>query len=342
MTCSGFCAPEKRILECASISEVLPLIDQDTWLLLDLDNTLFQSSQAYGHLDWLHDEEAQLVERGLTPVEAFLSMCPQWKLVQNELSMIPVEQALVDTLLKLQTQGVRALGLTHRESYLADVTLEHLNRLNIDFLRTAPTSDPFTFIAAEKVLYQGGVLFVHTFNDKGKVFRSFLEKIGHRPNKIVFLDDKLKNVEQMADMAASENISFHGIYYTAIHHTPRIYSRESARSLQPETNAARHLSWPPYLYKVISMSQWWEALHENFVTSNEATHDLRDLPSLELVMQSIEDRFDGDYLILKLSTDHLEDTVVEIKENLTSSSARRYCGKIPLQAVQEVRLNRMF
>jgi hypothetical protein len=36
--------PNLQIIESLTITHVLPLIDDDTWLLVDLDNTLFQAS----------------------------------------------------------------------------------------------------------------------------------------------------------------------------------------------------------------------------------------------------------------------------------------------------------
>ena len=42
-----------KIIETNTIENVLPLIDEETWFLVDLDNTLFQAKQALGHVNGL-------------------------------------------------------------------------------------------------------------------------------------------------------------------------------------------------------------------------------------------------------------------------------------------------
>lgn len=45
-----------KIIETAHIADAIPYIDEETWFLVDLDNTMFESKQALGHANWFYDE----------------------------------------------------------------------------------------------------------------------------------------------------------------------------------------------------------------------------------------------------------------------------------------------
>lgn len=55
---------EAKIIETNHINNVLPLIDEDTWFLVDLDNCMFEAAQALGHASWFYDEVWQRMQKG--------------------------------------------------------------------------------------------------------------------------------------------------------------------------------------------------------------------------------------------------------------------------------------
>lgn len=69
---------EARILETKYIEEILPLIDEDAWLLVDLDNCMFQGAQALGHANWFYDELHQRMQKGMSREEAIADAYPVW------------------------------------------------------------------------------------------------------------------------------------------------------------------------------------------------------------------------------------------------------------------------
>lgn len=50
---------------------------------------------------------------------------------------------------------------------------------------------------------------------------------GKKPKKIVFIDDKRKNVDEL-EVLASHGIEYIGVHYTAIEHADPIYRRDLA------------------------------------------------------------------------------------------------------------------
>jgi FMN phosphatase YigB (HAD superfamily) len=51
--------------------------------------------------------------------------------------------------------------------------------------------------SSEPARFRSGVLFVGETNDKGKLLLELLRRLGLRPSRIVFIDDKVKNVRSV-------------------------------------------------------------------------------------------------------------------------------------------------
>ena len=56
------------------------------------------------------------------------------------------------------------------------------------------------------------------------MFESFLEQIDKKSKKVVFIDDKIKNVEELEKLTQA-GIDYVGVHYTAIERVPLIYDR---------------------------------------------------------------------------------------------------------------------
>lgn len=227
----ALCAPfslQALILETSHITDVKDLVEDDAWVLVDFDNTLFQAKQALGHADWFYDEVKQGVKRGLEHDEAVREAYVHWVKVQKFCSVQPLEENFVPFLLDLQNRGVVVLGLTLRQPMVADSTMRQIDSLGIDFLKTAPIKKDFDIPAKSHATYLKGALFASDYNKKGEIFETFLSMIGQSPKKIVLIDDKKKNVEDLEQIANKMGIEYLGIYYTAIEKAEPIYSRELA------------------------------------------------------------------------------------------------------------------
>ncbi len=106
--------------------------------------------------------------------------------------------------------------------------MRQVTSLGFDFTKTAPSKGSFIVPSANPTLYLQGILFVSDYNKKGDVFLPFLSMIKQIPKKVVFIDDKRKNVEELEQALSKHGIEYIGIYYTAIEHVKPVYSREIA------------------------------------------------------------------------------------------------------------------
>jgi hypothetical protein len=69
-------------------------------------------------------------------------------------------------------------------------------------------------------LYKQGILFCLQPN-KGKVLITFLERINWEPLKVVFIDDKIDNLQSVQEELKVKNIEFVGLHYTGALSLPR-------------------------------------------------------------------------------------------------------------------------
>ena len=228
-----------EVIESAHIADVAKFIDAKTWVLVDLDNTLFEASQAIGHVNWYYDEIVKLLQNGMSKEEAVNKFYPEWLKVQETGAIQVIEDEFIPLMILLQQQGIVVMGLTHRLPIAAQTTIRQINSIGFDFTPTAPTQETFSLEAKYPTLYLQGVLFVNDFNSKGDVFTSFLSKIGKRPEKVVFIDDKKANVEDLEKSLQQLNVDYMGIYYTAQTEKAPIYSQEKAEKERKVMEALR-------------------------------------------------------------------------------------------------------
>lgn len=216
-----------QIIETDSILDVIPHIDQQTWFLVNLDNTLFESKQALGHAHWFYDEVDRRINKGMTRETAITNTYSDWMRAQALCQVKLLEENFVSELIKLQEKGVVIMGLTHRQPCAAKSTFKQIQSLEFSFSMTAPSKDTFIVAASAPTLYKQGILFVGDYNQEGDVLLSFFSTISSTPKKIVFIDDRRKNVEELEKYLASLPIDYVGVHYTAIEHS-NTYSKEIA------------------------------------------------------------------------------------------------------------------
>ncbi len=215
---------EAKIIETVTIENIVPLIDNDTWLLVDLDNTTFEGKQALGHTEWFYDKAHAKMRSGMTLEEATRECYPEWIEVQKICPVKPVEEAFIPALSLLKQRGIVIMGLTHRQPSLVDSTLRQVASLGLSFHDSAPVKNTFAVPSETPTMYTEGILFTGEYNKKGVIFVRFLSIINQKPKKIVFIDDKRSHVEEVEKALMGQGIEYIGVHYTAIEHVEKVYS----------------------------------------------------------------------------------------------------------------------
>lgn len=122
----------------------------------------------------------------------------------------------------LQQRNIKTIGCTALRvgpygmvSSLEDWRIESLQQLHVSF--SSVSEKKYLKIGVERsfVLFKHGVLFANGLT-KGKALTAFLKTIGWRPQRILFLDASLNNLEAVERACSDAGIAYTGFHYTAV------------------------------------------------------------------------------------------------------------------------------
>lgn len=148
-------------------------------------------------------------------------------IVKKKHTVMLVDPAIISLLATLQERGVRALALTNARAgdsegwVREDLLISRLQSLGIDLSGSFPSlsclslEDSEVSSRAGSLLFVKGVIFTSQ-TPKGLVLKEFLRKSGFCPSQIIFVDDKVTNLESVQTFCTEAGIPFIGFQYTAV------------------------------------------------------------------------------------------------------------------------------
>jgi hypothetical protein len=207
------------IIETKHISDIYNYIteseyNRDTLVMFDLDNTLITppAHSDLGSDQWFYALFQRELKEGLTEQEAINTILPLYKQVIAYIDFVAVEHDTSVVVSSLQKRGISVIGLTARSLDLARRTVEQLAHIGIIFDKTDPEECPIKYGTGKPALYLGGIIFTGNYS-KGEVVAAWLKQIDYKPKKIIFIDDKLKNVVSVEQALCKRNFPFYGLRY---------------------------------------------------------------------------------------------------------------------------------
>ncbi len=209
-----------EIRESTQITDLLSLADEKTLVVFDLNDTLMRTDSALGGDVWADKVTKDAMAAGLSKEQVLDRLVPFWHQVLIRTPVRPVEPNTANVLQTLQQRGVKTMGLTARYIEMAHTTLKALRDIFIDFSRSDVATEDFTLFTVSPAKYIDGVVFAGLQNDKADVLVQFLAQHPVEFDRIIFIDDKKKNVEGMAKAAKALNKPYIGIWYRAVEATP--------------------------------------------------------------------------------------------------------------------------
>jgi hypothetical protein len=110
--------------------------------------------------------------------------------------------------------------------------LQELKTFGFDFKQAFPHLNRYEFHQLSHKnrhpLYQDGVLFTAGY-DKGNVLLAFLKKIAWKPSRIIFVDNKKKNILSVMSAAEKLKTPFLGFLYKAAYKLPGGFDEKIAQ-----------------------------------------------------------------------------------------------------------------
>lgn len=196
-----------------NIRDVLKHCSFNSWLILDLDNTVYESIGDLGSDQWYTRFFEYAVRVTADHAEAFSLVIAIYDAVQYHISHKAVENHIVGIIRMLQDIGIPVLGLTARSNRISDVTLEQLNEIGIDFARFwGQVYMVLGYIDRQTPVFHDGIIFCDGL-DKGKCLSLFLTHAKLSPDAVVMADDKEKHLHSVKAVVENGGGSFVGIRY---------------------------------------------------------------------------------------------------------------------------------
>lgn len=217
--------------EITQISNLSPIIsatqrlDSNDLVIFDVDDVLIRKKDLI--LNSVHKEYNHSLANEIPNRHSKQDSEQYWSIVllsaKNEL----IDPKIVNIIKNIQKKGVKTLALTSimtgklgKIPSLEDWDIERLSQNNINFHNSWENVLPYQFtnlVPKEPNRYptfKNGIIFTAGLA-KGEILKQFLHHANFKPKKIIFIDDKLKNLESVEAFCAQENIGFTGFEYVA-------------------------------------------------------------------------------------------------------------------------------
>lgn len=209
--CFVFVAAQALIVDSYDISDALDYCDDDTAVFVDLDETLIHAKQMLGTDAWAtYEFKKYLPVCGGDVDEALSASFPIWLEVQEVVEHDLVDDNVVEVFAGLKERGAHVFGFTARGTFLMNRTHEVISSLGIDFEAYGPFRGERV---TEKFCFCRGCLFSGQGVPKGITLYDFFDGMDFWPKRVVFFDDKRKNLESVEKMCLEHGIEFVGFWY---------------------------------------------------------------------------------------------------------------------------------
>lgn len=202
-----------EIIEADHFSEILPYANEETLLVLDIDDTLLIPKQMLGCDEWYQLRLKHYLVLEGTFEKALDRALAEWEGIRHYTQMEIVEEGTETLIDQLQQEGIQVMGLTTQGLALATRTSMQLAEVGIDLTKTAPASQDAFFVQNDHgILFRKGILFT-SGQAKGKALFNLLASCGKLPKRVVFINDKMTHLADVEATSQEWGIEFIGLRY---------------------------------------------------------------------------------------------------------------------------------
>lgn len=203
---------EAKIVELKSLKDLdLKQIDAKTLVVFDIDNTLLRQDSMIGTHQWGDFLAERATRAGIDLKVAKESQYKAFADVQAAVKVVPVEAEALDVLNQLSKSGISHFALTARNAKLKEITIKQLQALKHDFAKSFPKLKKMGVI---KEHLKQGVIFANS-TPKGELLKKIVDQSEQKYKRIIFVDDKLYNLESVEKSMDDQSIELISYRYAA-------------------------------------------------------------------------------------------------------------------------------
>jgi FMN phosphatase YigB (HAD superfamily) len=209
-----------KIIETLKFEELLAHADSETLVLIDMDDTLTDSTLTLGSSSWRHflrkhfkGQKHPVVQIDTHDYYAYLAA--------KHVPVKTVEETTLKVVQTLQGKKIPTLCLTGRGKnrwysssidHIDDLTKKQLLSVNIDFRQS---SVPVNLNEQDIPFYSDGILF-SAGKRKGELLKELFTQLNYSPKKVVMIDDKEEELRSIEQALQEMGIPFLGLWYRYI------------------------------------------------------------------------------------------------------------------------------
>ena len=198
------------IIESDNLEDVFTYADKDSIVAFDIDDTI--AELPLGLAQWIEYRFFELQKMGFDKKEAYEIVLPMFFTINNFVKLVPIGNS-PNIVYELQKKDIPVIGLTNRSIPMIERTIDQLESIDIDFSLNSTFQNNMKLSATHMGAFCQDIVFAG-FNDKGKMLFLLFKKTGFYPKKIIFVDDRLEQIEAVEKKAIEHNIEFIGIRFS--------------------------------------------------------------------------------------------------------------------------------
>ena len=201
-----------KIIELQSMTDLqVQTWNKKTLVVFDIDNTLLRQDSMIGTHQWGDYMKERAMRAGVPENEAKQYQYRVFGQLQDKLNVVPVENEVLALLKTLEDKGIKHFALTARSAILKNVTSKQVQTLKHNFSKSFPVQNDLTKIENhlhEGIIFSGDV-------PKGELLKTIVENSPDEFDHIVFVDDKLYNLESIEKSFTNNPIKLESFRYGA-------------------------------------------------------------------------------------------------------------------------------
>lgn len=200
----------QEIIEITKFREGLKKIKFNSWVLLDLDNTIHRHVCTLERDEWFDTLFSHAEKQGIDKTIAAPAIISIYHAIQSFVQTTPIEPTTAKIISTLQDVGIPVIGLTSRGYGIREQTIRQLTDISIDFSRNSIVPDNYELGSFGGIIYCSGENKGERFNEVKKYIK---EKTGCEPWHVALWDDKKEHTEKVKAVLKKEGTSFSGLRY---------------------------------------------------------------------------------------------------------------------------------
>lgn len=225
--------------------EAIQHVDKDSMVIFDISKVIFIKADPWERgyknerlnaktINSLHKKGSHLFTTLSRKTRDLL-----WSIRNSSEHEILIDEKIVDIINILQEKSIKTIALTRflvgkkdQTPALHHLRIKQLFSHGIDFSKSFSDIDRIIFnqfsYENRYPVFEKGVLFTTYATTKDKLLKAFFEEINWYPNKVIMIDDSLKNLNQVEQELKKLNIPFTGFEYKAAENFPAFFDKEIA------------------------------------------------------------------------------------------------------------------